>query len=275
MLKVTRAARQKLTPKSVVAPFQYATRLSEVFHENTKLGPLSAVEYHRHIMTVLKSPMMLRLMSRPGKVYSLGNTFSLELPKPANDVERCIAFRRSERCFGDAPLTLDTLSHLLHFSYGVTDARRGFRAAPSGGGLYPLEVYIVCRKVDGLSEGIYHYAPEGHSLDVVSTGDTWDRAIGEVSHQTIEIERAAALMVISAVFERSTMKYLDRGYRLVLLEAGAVAQNLALVGSALGVGSCLLGGFNDDNLAHLLEANGIDEAPLVPIVLGTRRAERP
>lgn len=274
MLKITNAAQRKLTPKSLVPPFQHTTRLSEVFHENTKLGPLTGTAYYRHILTIIKSPTMLQLMNKPGKVYSLSETLSLELPTPTNDVEKGIAARRSERRFADAPLSLDTLSHLLQFSYGVTDPGRGFRAAPSGGGLFPLEIYIVSRNVDGLSEGIYHYAPERHSLDVVSTGDTWDRAIEEVSYQPIEIEYAAALMVISALFERTTMKYLDRGYRLVLLEAGAVAQNVALVGGELGVGSCLLGGFNDDNLARLLDTNGIDEAPLVPIVLGTRKTEQ-
>jgi SagB-type dehydrogenase family enzyme len=82
-------------------------------------------------------------------------------------------------------------------------------------------------------------------------------------------------VLVTAIFQRSTFKYQDRGYRLILIEAGEVAQNMTLEATSLGLGACLLGGYLDNDLSGLLEIDGIDEAPLLPVVLGRPAGSNP
>lgn len=87
-------------------------------------------------------------------------------------------------------------------------------------------------------------------------------------------ESAALALVITAVFVRSTIKYRERGYRMILMEAGEVAQNLALLAGAMGLASCAVSGFLDNDLSRLLGADGFAEAALLPVVVG-RPPEEP
>ena len=269
-MRIDRTALQKLSLGSFAPPIEREMRISEVFHENSKLGPVTSRAYRQHIVTVLRSPAMCQLLAQPGKMYSLQDRVALKRPRGETHLERSIQDRCSVRRFSGAAVDILSLGRLLYFSYGTLDSAQRRRGVPSGGGLYPLEIYVVPHRVDGLEEGVYHYAPEEHALNVVSIGPIWEAMCGEMALQGIGESDAAAMLVICAMFRRTTIKYLDRGYRLVLFEAGAVAQNLSLVGASIGIGSCLVGGFNDDNVAALLGVDGVDEAPLIPVVLGQR-----
>ncbi|MHA1733742.1 MAG: SagB/ThcOx family dehydrogenase, partial [Promethearchaeota archaeon] len=81
--------------------------------------------------------------------------------------------RRSHRLFADQPMTLEEVSQLLWAAQGVTARAQGFafRAAPSAGGLYPVETYACVRDVSGVEEGVYHYDVLAHALELVETGD--------------------------------------------------------------------------------------------------------
>ena len=242
--------------------------LSEVFHENTKLSPMSAEAYGAELGRFLRSPLMKQLTKNPQKVYSLGERESLEAPVPSNELEATIALRRSGRQFSGEPVEREEISRLLHYAYGITDSSRGYRAVASGGALYPLELYVLALNVRGLGQCIYHYNVQDHCLDVVSNSFDSEEMARVISFRDVEIEKAGAVVVISTIFMRSTIKYKDRGYRLILFEAGETAQNLCLVATSLGLDVCLLGGFLDDELSTFLHFDGHREAPLIPLVLG-------
>src|SRR4051812_24274362 len=123
--------------------------LSEIFHENTKITPLLGRAYGRHIARILHSPMARRLMTNPYKVYTLMDRIDLEPPKARSVLEETILRRRSNRQFTGEAIPLEQLARLLYFSYGKTSEKGGFRAVPSGGGLYPLELYVVPHRVTG------------------------------------------------------------------------------------------------------------------------------
>src|SRR5262249_44812094 len=142
------------------------------------------------------------------------------------------------------------------------------RAVASGGALYPLELYVAAFNVDGLQPGVYHYGIETAHLDVVRAGDPREALKGVVNFSGIDIDRAALAIVIAAAFQRTTIKYLDRGYRMILMEAGEVAQNFCLLAASMNLGVCLLGGFQDDHLSEILDIDGVEEAPLVAMVAG-------
>jgi hypothetical protein len=89
----------------------------------------------------------------------------IQLPEPLHDsaisLEESLSRRRSVRSYTDEPLTLQEVSQILWAAQGITDAA-GLRTAPSAGGTYPLELYVVAGNVRGLEPGVYRYLPDGH-----------------------------------------------------------------------------------------------------------------
>ncbi len=270
MLKVEQPVLKKIAGAGIYGALQLKSTLSEIFHENTKLYPMSARAYTQTVAQLGKSAMVKLLMANPFKVYSLMDQAELEPPGEPNELEQLITERRSVRSYSGEAVTQQELSRLLLNTYGRIGPQRNSRPVASGGGLYPLELYVVPVNVEGLERGwVYHYNADRHALDIVRREDRWE----EFRHlvwlaDMKDVEKISMVVVVTAVFARCTMKYQDRGYRLVLIEAGEVGHNLALLASSLGLGSCLLGGFLDDSLSKLLDIDGVDEAPLLPIVVG-------
>ncbi len=185
---------------------------------------------------------------------------------------RVIQERRSERRFQDAPLREADLSQLLWAAQGITAHSRGvdFRAAPSAGALYPVETYLVLNAVAGIEPGIYHYNVTEHALEQLKTGDF--RV--EIAHAALDQKiaaRAGVVFVWTAVFRRSKWKYKQRAYRYIYLDAGHIAQNVALAAVALGLGSCQIGALYDDEANTLLDVDGDEESTIYMTVVGRPR----
>lgn len=268
MIEIERQALKKFAGTGFRGAVKMEASLSEIFHENTKLTPLSSRAYGSWISQIGKSKMLTSLMAMAFKTYTLMDQVALPLTPPRSELESLIAARRSIRHYSGESMTQEELASLLFFSYGITDNRRNFRAVASGGGLYPLEIYVVAMNVEGLERGIYHYNIEHNCLDVVSRGDRLAEIKECIWFEDIDVDDATALFIVTAIFERSTLKYQDRGYRMILMEAGEVAQNLTLVANSHNLGVCLLGGFHDNIVSRILEIDGSYEAPLLPMVVG-------
>ncbi len=199
----------------------------------------------------------------------------LTLPQPASDgeisVERALKERRTIRAFRPDPLSMVQLSQLLWAAQGVTDERRGFRAAPSGGALYPLDVYAIVGEggVEGLGPGIYRYHPASHSLKFISKGDRRSEVAGAALSQ-MWIARTPVIFVITAEYERITQKYGERGVRYAHIEVGHVGQNIFLQAGALGLGAGIVGAFRDASVAEAIGAPKEHE-PLIIIPVGYKK----
>ena len=201
---------------------------------------------------------------------------TVELPHPAlpdAPLADAIAARTSCRRFRQEAIPLGQVSDLLHSAYGVlgtVDLWGEFceRPVPSGGGLYPLELYVLTQNVDGLRGGAYHYVPIAHLLEVVRPDPLPSLLTSEMFLGQPYLSDAAAIVVLTGVVERSLWKYEDRGYRYLLLEAGHVAQNLNLCAAALGLGSLSLGGFFDEDVGALLRLDDDEEVVLYGIAVG-------
>ena len=200
----------------------------------------------------------------------------ISLPKPSEDgrvsVERAIKSRRTIRQFQIKPLTLSQLSQLLWAGQGVTESG-GFegRAAPSGGALYPLDLYAVVGKdqVAGLKPAVYQYLPERHTLLEVSPGDQ-RRALAKAALGQMWMADAPVILAITAEYRRITGKYGERGIRYALIEAGHAGQNLFLQAEALGLGAGIVGAFADEEVRSLLRC-GPGRDPLLLLPVGYRR----
>jgi SagB-type dehydrogenase family enzyme len=211
------------------------------------------------------------LLARP--VTQVQEAFGVvELPAPQTtgmmSVEEAIARRRSIRNYTDEPLSLEDISQLVWAAQGITEPESGKRAAPSAGGTYPLEVYVVVgtNGVTGLTDGVYRYDPSKHRLENILRGDVRsslaDAALGQSW-----VKEAPVDIVIAAVYERTTGRYGDRGIRYVHMEAGHAGQNLYLQAVARGLGMVVIGAFDDGGVQQLLQLPA-DQKPLYIIPIG-------
>ncbi|MEM4250865.1 MAG: SagB/ThcOx family dehydrogenase [Candidatus Bathyarchaeia archaeon] len=216
--------------------------------------------------------LLLRLSSGPEDYASMpGNVTETALmqPRKSSDtsLEEALLNRRSVRNYADGALTLDQLSQLLWAAQGLTSPQ-GLRTAPSAGGLYPLEVYVVVGGVEGLSPGVYRYLPNSHSILRILDGDRRVK-LAQASLDQSWVKDAAVDVIIAAAYERITVKYGERGVRYVHLEAGHAAQNVCLQAVALGLGAVPVGAFSDEQVARLLGLTG-EEIPLYIIPVGRK-----
>lgn len=195
---------------------------------------------------------------------------NIKLPEPKYEsntsVEQALLKRRSIRQYTDEPLSVAEISQLPWAAQGITDPQRGYRTAPSAGALYPLEIYAVVENVDGIPQGVYHYNPHPHELTPVKSGsvrlELTQAALGQPS-----VGESPVVIVISAMYERTTGKYGERGLRYVHMEAGHAAQNLYLQAVSLNLGMVVIGAFYDEEVRKTLNlADG--EYPLYIIPAG-------
>ncbi len=251
---------------------------AEAYHEAAKLYPVYggtqtpgvyALSVNRELRGVVARSV------RRGRQFPRIALPALALP-PAEfgDVVRR---RRSVRAFSGAPLELGELGVLLRTAYGVT--RRfttesgesgAYRAVPSAGALYPLELYALVRHVAGLDEGLYHYDPLDDVLEALPRAVRVDDLAPAMPWPEIEraLRGAALALVVTGMFWRNRFKYGQRGYRFVLLEAGHAAQNAVLAATALELGSVPVGGFFDALLDRALGLDGLNEGSLYAILVG-------
>lgn len=210
---------------------------------------------------------------RPRERTVIGRRVQLPDPKVKGSltVEEALMKRRSIREYRDEGLTIQEVSQLLWAAQGITEPRKGFRSAPSAGATYPLETYTVFREggVEGFDPGIYHYEPRDHSLTQLSVGDVSGELMGAAVDQEW-VGNAPINIVLTAIFERTTSRYGERGIHYVYMEAGHVGENIYLQATAIGLGATVVGAFYDDEVQRIL---GIPEGekPLYIIPVGRPR----
>jgi len=208
---------------------------------------------------------------QPYKHYPSAPKVALPPPQIGDGVPiwQVVRERRSVRRFSAESLSSGELSQLLWASQGITRTGRGvsFRTVPSAGALYPVETYLALHSVEGIEPGIYHYAVDSHELDLLREGEFRT----EVARAALDQGMAYAASVVfiwTAIFERSRWKYGQRAYRYVYLDAGHLAQNLALAAVALGLGSCQIAALYDEEANELLGVDGHEESAIYMTVVG-------
>ncbi|MFO8234671.1 MAG: SagB/ThcOx family dehydrogenase [Bacteroidales bacterium] len=213
-----------------------------------------------------------------------GDAISLPSPGTKGDVsiESTLENRRSVREFSDKPLTLSDIGQILWAAQGITEKMEqppaqwkgdewmgGKRTAPSAGALYPMEIYLIASRVEGLDEGVYWYHPGEHELRLVLEGEIGKKLASAALGQSC-IRQASANIVMTGVYERTANKYGERAQRYVHIETGAVAQNIYLQAESLDLGTVFVGAFQDEELIQLLELPE-KESPLGIMPLGHSR----
>jgi SagB-type dehydrogenase family enzyme len=242
--------------------------LWEIFHENTKT---SRFDSHPSAEQVVAT------MSEMYQSLPYDGLPSIPLPRDLAPMRRplldALLTRATARDMRPGPVSLPELATVLHCAYGITRGNEGtafprpFRAVPSGGALYPLEIYLWARRVEDIEAGLYRYDPVMNSLTVLRTGDLAREVADTLIYPDVARD-SSVVFYITAVFPRTMFKYGDRGYRFVLLEAGHVAQNLNLAAHGLGFGTINVGGFFDRRADELLSIDGVAHSTVYVAGLG-------
>ena len=197
----------------------------------------------------------------------------IPLPEPALEgslpTAKAIAARRSTRDYVQSPMTADELSRLLFLTGGVSADKYGNarRTAPSSGALYPIEVYAVVHRVDGIDPGVYHYAYREHALEQIRAGDFRAAVVDQAIAQEF-LGECGVVLFLTMIMQRMRPKYQDRSYRYGLLEAGHLGENAYLAATSMGLGACGVGAFMDDAINEMLGVDGIEEAAVYMLASG-------
>jgi SagB-type dehydrogenase family enzyme len=268
-----------MTSPTEYPPHTDSSEPSELFHENSKQYRADARVGER-IMAMSANPLLQRIAASHKSYRSALRVRLPELlPSAKLGFDDTILARRSARDFSIKSLTLLETAKLAYFANGISgsatthDGRTQlFRTTPSGGALYPTELYVVALNVEELTSGVYHHNPTEGCLEQVCPGNN-SSALRELTF-TEEIEHAAAVFAITGIPLKARIKYGERGYRFMLMEAGHMAQNILLTAAAIGLSAIPVGGFIDDELDQLLRIDGIDELSLYLVAVGRKKQER-
>lgn len=216
-------------------------------------------------------PLLWHAKPETYKNYPKARKYKLEAPQREGGTPlwEAISQRHSIRNFKDQPLKKDTLSQLLWATQGITHESVGFkfRAAPSAGALYPVETYLVIHNVDEIEPGIYHYGVSDHELEQLQKGD-FREAVARAALDQDMAYSANVVFIWTAVFQRSKWKYDQRAYRYVYLDAGHIAQNLALAAVSLNLGTCQIGALYDEEVNALIDVDGEEESVVYMSTVG-------
>lgn len=249
---------------------------SEDYFEASKLTKDGLAWETPGIPPLLQSPELQKMSQRASRRYTSRPFTTLGEPDALpNGLDTLLRSRRSCPQFGGGELSLNSIHQILHHSYGAYPFDNGHqtrRNVPSGGALYPLDLYLVPRKVESLGSGeLHHFDPYRQGLAHIHDGVDLD-ALGESLLLPEVAQDASAFVIISATFWRSRFKYSQRALRFCLMESGHVAQNLITVATSIDVQSRVFGGFMDNEVnAVLPDHNGIDDATLYVVLLGAEK----
>jgi len=190
-------------------------------------------------------------------------------PSRTMSLDQALKQRKSVREFQPKSISKGQLSYLLWASTGIQRVEEGyaFRTAPSAGALYPIETYVVANNVRTLEAGLYHYSIRTHQLEQLQSGDL-RRQIAAAALGQGMCATASAVFVWSAVFERCKWKYGQRAYRYIYLDAGHIAENLALAAVSLNLGSCAIGALYDGQANTIVGVDGVEESVVCMAVVG-------
>lgn len=191
-------------------------------------------------------------------------------PSPPVSLDQAFRQRKSIRDFAEKPLSLGQLAYILWASTGIQRVEGGyeFRTAPSAGALYPIETYLVVNRVRKIDAGLYHYHVRDHELEMLKTGD-FGIDIAQAALGQGMCASASVVFVWTAVFERCKWKYGQRAYRYIYLDAGHIAENLALAATSLKLGSCEIGALFDDVSNGIIGVDGEKESVILMAAVGS------
>ncbi|MDR1503927.1 MAG: SagB/ThcOx family dehydrogenase [Prevotella sp.] len=255
--------------------------LGLIFHENSKQDKNTIQNQYRQL-GLYSSPYVMERASQAYKAYPGTKTYSLQVPTgiPVNmqgkSLLEILSKRRSGRKFSKYLISINELSILLYYSYGevIETEIQGqsytwkYRPIPSAGALYPLELYFYLNN-SILPSGLYHFRPDKSIIELIKEEDRMsDLKKIIVAEPYVDISNCSCVFFVTSVFERTMMKYAERGYRFIVQEVGELNQTISLICEYLNLRSCIIGSFEDYNVDNYLQIDGVFESIQSIVIIG-------
>ncbi|RLD00561.1 MAG: hypothetical protein DRI46_07180 [Chloroflexi bacterium] len=203
------------------------------------------------------------------KPVPAGSLPLIDLPDPQGtplkkpDLTTLLKDRQSWRKFTAESLSLEELSYLLFASQGllavIGDGYASRRTVPSAGARHPYETYLAVNRVEGLSPGTYRYLPLSHQLLPLEETDKLPGLLTAANLGQKFVGKAAVTFSWSCIPYRAEWRYMDHSHKNMLLDAGHICQNLYLAATALGLGTCAVGAYDQAAMDAIFELDGEDE----------------
>ena len=204
-----------------------------------------------------------------------------------SDYAHLLDIRRSVRSYATTPMTQAELAFLLYSAQGIQAFRAGgvatLRPAPSGGARHPFETYIAVNSVEGLAPGLYRYAPLENVLEEKGKKRAAIERLGPFTDYEERITKMLAgkgwagkapiVLFFTCVAYRGEWRYVTASHRVMLIDLGHVGQNVMLSAAALGLGSCCLAAYDQEECDKQLNLDGLEEYTVYGISVGTPKEE--
>lgn len=193
----------------------------------------------------------------------------IDLPDPDQvdvlqpDFSRLLKDRQSWRKYTQEALSLAELSYLLFASQGLlAEIGNGYatrRTVPSAGARHPFETYLAVNRVEGLSPGLYRYLPLTHQLLPLEESDRLPGLLTEANLGQKFVGNSAVVFTWSCIPYRAEWRYMEYAHKNMLIDAGHICQNLYLAATALGLGTCAVGAYDQAAMDAIFELDGEEE----------------
>jgi len=222
------------------------------------------------ILIILLAAVIAYLIWPIGETHQIIVTGTVDLPEPQitgnMSVEQAIWGRRSVRRYTNEALTLQDISQLMWAAQGITDQETKFRAVPSAGRTFPLEVYLSVGRdgVKGLNEGVYHYNPFNHSLEQILGNDVRPE-LSQAANGQPWVKEAPVSIIITGNYQKMIDKYKDEklSTRFVDMEAGHAGQNIYLIAESRNLATVAVASFWDDRVRQILRIPDNEKTPYI------------
>lgn len=258
--------------------------LDEKYREQWQWGTVAGF-YHFSIRNTpflvgegVREFMRQRKAWRPSPPLYLSNKDALRvIPLPVTDLDEepfaLMRRRRSNRLFTEEPVSIQALGDCLFAGNGIVafydDEDFGhlpITMTPSGGARNPFELYVYANNVAGLETGFYHYAALERDLGLIRSGEA---DILEMLAGQDWPASAGAIVFLVANFPRCMWKYhMPTAYRVVLMEAGFIGQNIALAATHHGLSAIPSGAFAESVIESYLGVPSIETSVILSMNIG-------
>jgi len=242
--------------------------LWQLYHCNSKISRYTQFPSTQQVVEIMRE--LYETMQYPS--YK-----KIMLPTPLQesnlDLMHAIKSRVTPNDLKDVELSLEQLSTLLFAGYGKNregteaTANRIMRTVPSGGALFPIDLYVHIRNVKGLNAGLYHFDPVKHELSVLREGDQIEALTQHFPQKNLLKDTSVQIFIVG-MFERSTFKYGETGYRFTFIEAGHIGQNVSLASEIFNLATVCVGGYYGATLDRYLGFDGVNQSVIYVLCIG-------
>lgn len=252
--------------------------------EKTEIAERMRKESHenlRHQKTVYEGYMSDQQLKKvqPPLVKAKMCEKQIDLPLNFEDLEltknltQLLWERKSSRIYSDENISLLQLSYILWAAQGIKGIRgkryATLRTAPCGGARHPFELYFFVQHVEGLKPGYYHYLPMSNQIECIEEVDEIRDTLNDALVGQVWVKKAAVIFVYSIVPYRAEWRYGVTATRLSLNDLGHVGENVYLASTALGLGTCGVGAFDEKLCNTLFRLDGDEEFVVYTQPIGT------